>query len=85
MSVVTVGMHCFSRRSTTRITRRGTVRLVRFRPGARLDTGQVQDRRGVGGRRGLAVGGGVGGLIVVVALALLGVDVTGDGSGTDPY
>jgi uncharacterized protein len=58
---------------------------VRFRPGARLDTGQVQDRRGVGGRRGLAVGGGVGGLIVVVALALLGVDVTGGGSGADPY
>ena len=32
---------------------------MRFRPGARLDTGQVQDRRGAGGGRGLAVGGGV--------------------------
>jgi predicted metalloprotease len=53
---------------------------MRFRPGARLDTGQVQDRRG--GGRGLAVGGGATGLIVVVVLALLGVNPVG---GTDPY
>jgi uncharacterized protein len=33
---------------------------VRFRPGAKLDTGQVEDRRGSGGRRGLALGGGAG-------------------------
>jgi predicted metalloprotease len=56
---------------------------MRFRPGARLDTGQVQDRRGAsGGGRGLAVGGGATGLIVVVVLALLGVNPL---SGADPY
>jgi uncharacterized protein len=54
---------------------------MRFRPNARLDAGQVQDRRGRGGGRGLAVGGGAGTLIVVVVLALLGVNV----SGADPY
>jgi uncharacterized protein len=53
---------------------------MRFRPNARLDAGQVQDRRGVGGR-GLAVGGGAGTLVVIVVLALLGVDV----GGADPY
>jgi uncharacterized protein len=52
---------------------------VRFRRNARLDTSQVQDRRG---GRGLAVGGGAGTLLVVVVLALLGVDVPG--GGTDP-
>ncbi|QEC48393.1 hypothetical protein FSW04_12985 [Baekduia soli] len=57
---------------------------MRFRPGARLDTGQVQDARG-GGRRGLAVGGGAGGLIIVVLLALLGVNGGGGGSGSDPF
>ncbi|HEU4976616.1 MAG TPA: neutral zinc metallopeptidase [Baekduia sp.] len=59
---------------------------MRFRPGARLDTGQVSDRRGAGGR-GLAIGGGAGGIIVVLVLALLGVDVTGGGSagGGDPF
>jgi predicted metalloprotease len=52
---------------------------MRFRPGARLDAGQVQDQRGSRGR-GLAVGGGAGGILVVVVLALLGVNVTGGGS-----
>jgi predicted metalloprotease len=54
---------------------------MRFRPNARLDAGQVQDRRGVGGR-GIAVGGGAGTLVVVIVLALLGVDV---GGGSDPF
>lgn len=52
---------------------------MRFRPGAKLDTGQVQDRRG---RGGLAVGGGVGTILVVIVLAVLGVPV---GGGADPY
>jgi predicted metalloprotease len=57
---------------------------MRFRPGAQLDAGQVQDRRGGGGggARGLAVGGGAGGLVLVVVLALLGVNLPG---GSDPY
>jgi len=54
---------------------------MRFRPGAKLDTGQISDRRG-GGGRGVAVGGGVGTIVVVVVLALLGVDVP-VGGGTD--
>ena len=57
---------------------------MRFRPGARLDPGQVQDARGGGGGRGLAVGGGATGIIVVIVLALLGVNVPGGGGGTDP-
>lgn len=56
---------------------------MRFRPGARLDAGQVQDRRGGGGGRGgLAVGGGIGTLLVVVVLAVMGVPIPG---GSDPY
>jgi uncharacterized protein len=54
---------------------------MRFRPNARLDAGQVQDRRGVGGR-GVAMGGGAGTLVVVIVLALLGVNV---GGGSDPF
>jgi predicted metalloprotease len=52
---------------------------MRFRSRARLDTGQVQDRRG--GRGMVAAGGGLGTIVVVIALALLGVDV----GGADPY
>src|SRR4051812_24109124 len=48
--------------------RRGKLTAMRFRPNARLDAGQVQDRRGMGGGRGLAVGGGAGTLIVIVVL-----------------
>src|SRR3954468_10438683 len=55
---------------------------MRFRPGARLDAGQVQDQRGSRGR-GIAVGGGAGGILVVVVLALLGVNVGGGGR-SDP-
>src|ERR1044072_5937445 len=62
---------------------------MRFRPNARLDPRQGQERRGGGGGRGLAgrggglaVGGGAGTLIVIVVLSLLGVNVSG---GADPY
>ena len=40
---------------------------MRFREGGRLDTSGVSDRRGMGGGRGLAVGGG--GLRVAGAMA----------------
>ena len=55
---------------------------MRFRRGARLDPTQVSDRRGMGGGRGLAVGGGGLGLIVLVVALLLGVDPTGGGRAT---
>jgi predicted metalloprotease len=57
---------------------------MRFRTGQRLDTGQIQDRRGVRGG-GLAVGGGGAGLVVVLVLALLGVDIPGGSGGSDPF
>jgi predicted metalloprotease len=57
---------------------------MRFRPGARLDTGEVSDRRGTasGFRPGMALGGGGGllGLIVAVVLVLGGLG-GGGGSG----
>ncbi len=43
-----------------------------FDPNARLDPGQISDRRGMGGRGGLAVGGGGLGLVLVIAYVLLG-------------
>src|SRR5690348_13198829 len=49
----------------------GRLPPMRFRRGASLDTGQIEDRRGMGGGRGLAVGGGGAGLLVVLLIALL--------------
>lgn len=43
-----------------------------FDPGAGLDPGQIRDRRGVGGRTGVAIGGGGIGLILLLAYTLLG-------------
>jgi uncharacterized protein len=62
-----------------------------FDPNARLDPGQLQDRRGRIGGRGIAVGGGGLGLVLVVAYlllggdpSLLGVDTGGVGPVTGP-
>ena len=51
---------------------------MRFNDQARLDSSQVDDRRGsrMGGGTGLAVGGGGIGLIIVVVAMLLGVNPT---------
>lgn len=43
-----------------------------FRRGARLDPGQVRDLRGRGG--GIAIGGGLGGIVLVALFILLGGD-----------
>ena len=55
---------------------------MRFRPGAQLNTGQVRDRRG---GRGVAVGGGVGTILIVIVLAVLGVDVPGGATAADRF
>jgi uncharacterized protein len=55
---------------------------MRFRPNARLDTGQVTDRRGrtMGGPGGIAVGGGGLGLVGLVIWLLISL-LSGGGNG----
>ena len=57
-----------------------------FNPNARLDPGQITDRRGMGGAGGIAVGGGGIGLLLLLAYVLLGGDpgALGGGAGLDP-
>ncbi len=43
-----------------------------FDPNARLDPGQITDRRGLGGRGGIALGGGGLGIVVLLVYVLLG-------------
>ena len=56
-----------------------------FDPNARLDPGQITDRRGMGGRGGLALGGGGLGIVVLIVYMLLGGNPNDLGSVlTDP-
>jgi uncharacterized protein len=52
---------------------------MRIRRRARLDTSQIEDRRGMSGGRGVAIGGG--GLGLVVALVLIVLNLAGGGGG----
>ncbi len=61
-----------------------------FKPDAQLDPGQVQDRRGMGRGGGIAVGGGIGTLIVLAIFLLTNGQVAlpapgagGGGGGTE--
>jgi uncharacterized protein len=55
-----------------------------FNPNARLDPGQITDRRGMGGRGGLALGGGGLGIAVLIVYMLLGGNPSDLGALTDP-
>jgi predicted metalloprotease len=53
---------------------------MRIRRRARLDTSQIEDRRGMSGGRGVAIGGG--GLGLVIALVLIVLNLAGGGGGS---
>lgn len=56
-----------------------------FNPNARLDPGQITDRRGMpGGRSGVALGGGGVGIVVLVIYMLLGGNPSDLGAALDP-
>ncbi len=59
-----------------------------FRPDAEIDPGRVQDRRGMGRGGGVAIGGGLGTIVVLAIYLLTNGQValpmpTGSGGGTD--
>lgn len=54
---------------------------MKFNRNARLDSSQVSDRRGMGGR-GVAVGGGGAGLLAIILALLFGGDVLGGSTPT---
>ena len=55
-----------------------------FNPNARLDPGQISDRRGLGGRGGLAIGGGGLGIALLLIYTLLGGNPSDLGPLTEP-
>jgi predicted metalloprotease len=55
-----------------------------FNPNVQLDPGQISDRRGMGGRGGLAVGGGGVGLVLFIAYILLGGNPNNLPTAVDP-
>ena len=55
-----------------------------FNPNAQLDPGQITDRRGMGGRGGLAIGGGGIGVVLFLAYILLGGDPSSLGPLLEP-
>jgi predicted metalloprotease len=55
-----------------------------FNPRSKLDPGQVTDRRGMGGRGGMAIGGGGIGIVVLLIYMFLGGDPAQLPSGGNP-